>query len=400
MNSCISCDKFELKYFFYCVAFVVIEIYISLFIFNEDNIITDHNLLYSFCFFFGYLLNIIPDWISHKQSKGKENLITNKIEKENIHSIEYIYNRPYEKYLSKKEILKILIICLILLLADIIENIAIIIENNDFAEEKKYDDNYIFIEYIIIFLAPKLGKEVYYKHQYISFFILILFEVIKNIYFFIKDLYKKINIISIVLNIIYCILYSIYYLYIKGLMKYKFISPYKCNYMIGIINVPIIILMFFIISFTPLGIKKDNNDYYYDNTIELFKDLGNINTKNMIRLISLPFIFGIYSFIVIKIIYDYSIFHMYIPFLMQYFKENITRNFDLAENIFLISSFFIELIMILVFLGIIEIKFCGLNENLKRNIELRSMTESSLAIENDDDDDEIDDERNDEITKL
>ena len=56
--------------------------------------------------------------------------------------------------------------------------------------------------------------------------------------------------------------------------------------------------------------------------------------------------------------------------------------------------------MILVFLEIIEIKFCGLNENLKRNIELRSMTESSLDIENDDDDDEIDDERNDEATKL
>ncbi len=103
MNSYISCDKFELKYFFYCVLFVVIEIYINFFIFNEGNIITDHNLLYSFCFFFGYLLNIIPAWISHKLSKGKENLITNKLEKENIHSIEYIYNRPYEKYLSTKK---------------------------------------------------------------------------------------------------------------------------------------------------------------------------------------------------------------------------------------------------------------------------------------------------------
>ena len=55
--------------------------------------------------------------------------------------------------------------------------------------------------------------------------------------------------------------------------------------------------------------------------------------------------------------------------------------------------------MILVFLEIIEIKFCGLNENVKRNIELRSLNESSLAIENDDDD-EFDDERNDEATKL
>ena len=334
MNSCIFCDKFELKYFFYCVLHVIVQIYFTYFIYlNDLEIITEHNLLYSFCFFFGYLLNIIPAWISHKLSKGKENLITNKLEKENIHSIEYIYNRPYEKYLPKKEILNFLLICLILLLADIIENYSILFEYDYFDVYQKYNDDYILFEYLIIFVALKLGKEVYYKHQYISFFILILFEVIKNIYFYIKKLYKKINIISIVLSIIYSILYAIYYLYIKGLMKYNYIPPYKCNFMIGVINVPIIILMSFIISYTPLG--NDKSEYYYDNIFELFKDLGNINTKNMIRLISLPFFFGIYAFIVIRIINDYSIFHMYIPFLIQYFIENIIQNFEFIEAIFL-----------------------------------------------------------------
>ena len=48
--------------------------------------------------------------------------------------------------------------------------------------------------------------------------------------------------------------------------------------------------------------------------------------------------------------------------------------------------------MILVFLEIIEINCCGLNKNLKRNIESRGIIDSSLNIENDDDDDEIDDE--------
>ena len=38
--------------------------------------------------------------------------------------------------------------------------------------------------------------------------------------------------------------------------------------------------------------------------------------------------------------------------------------------------------MILVFLEIIELNFCGLNENLKRNIEIRSYSESSFTIEN------------------
>ena len=65
-------------------------------------------------------------------------------------------------------------------------------------------------------------------------------------------------------------------------MKYKYISPYKCNFMIGVINVPIIILISFIISFTPLGNTK--NDYYYDNIFELYKNFGESVAKNIIIL--------------------------------------------------------------------------------------------------------------------
>ena len=92
-------------------------------------------------------------------------------------------------------------------------------------------------------------------------------------------------------------------------MKYKFISPYKYNFMIGVINTPIIILMYFVISFTTLGKEGINNIYYYDNIFKLFNDLGKIDVKNAILIILAPFVFGIYAFIVIKIIYDYSIFH-------------------------------------------------------------------------------------------
>ena len=374
MKFCISLGNFELKYFFYCFLFVILSLFMSYFIYcDHENIIKEHYLLHSFCFFLGYLLNIIPFWISLKQSKGKEKPLINKLNKEKNYS---------------KEILKILFICLILLLADIIENIGNKIENNDYSEKKQYNDDYFFIEYLIIFIVPKLGKEVYYKHQYISFLILILVEIIKNIYFFIKNLYKKAHIISVFINIIYSILYSIYYLYIKGLMKYKFISPYKCNFMIGVINFPIIILISFIISFTSLGNTK--NYYYYDNIFELFKNIENINAKNIILLILAPFAFGIYAFILIKIIYDYSIFHIYIPIIIQYFIENIVKNFDLIEIIFLISSFFIELIFIFVFVEIIEINCCGLNKNLKRNIQSRGTIDSSLAMENNDDDERID----------
>ena len=162
MKFCISFGKFELKYFFYCVLFFIIEIFIYFFVYNDnDSIINKHYLLHSFCYFLGFLLNFILIWISQEEKP-----IINK---------------------STKDILKFFFICLILLLADLIENIQDIISayNN---LDNIYNDYFIFTKFLIFFLVSKFDNEVYYKHQNISFFILIVLEVIKNIYFFIQKL--------------------------------------------------------------------------------------------------------------------------------------------------------------------------------------------------------------------
>ena len=300
MKFCISFGKLELKYLLYLILLFILEIYIYYcFDYNKLYIIDEHLLFHSFCFFLGYLLNIILAWISYIKSKENEKFLANPFKEITNESIEHKDDHPYQKHLLIANIFIFFFICLILLFADILENIESIIEEN-FYNEKNYDDEFIFIQFLSIFLTHKLGKEVYYKHQNISFSILLLVEIIKNFYFYIKKLYKITTIISIILNIINSNLYAIYYFYVKGLMKYKFILPAKCNCMIGIINVPLIILTYFIISFTPLG--NINNDYYYDNIFELFKDLGNIDIKNAILLILLPFVYGIFQFIVIKII--------------------------------------------------------------------------------------------------
>ena len=91
MKFCISLGKFELKYFFYCVLIILIEIYNYYFVYyDEEKIISEHYQMHSFCFFLGYLLNIIPAWINNKNSKEKGNHIENKHEGVNNNSIEYI----------------------------------------------------------------------------------------------------------------------------------------------------------------------------------------------------------------------------------------------------------------------------------------------------------------------
>ena len=169
-----------------------------------------------------------------------------------------------------------------------------IIEENE--NESIYGNRFIFIEYLLIFQIPH-SSDVYYKHQNFSFLIFILIEIIKLIVFSI--LYKIFNnYLGLFIEIISSIFYVFYYIYIKRLMKYKFISPYKCNFVIGIINFPLIIIMYFIISFTSLGDEK--SEYYVDNIFNLFND--GLDAINTMRLILFPIAYGISFSLFYKII--------------------------------------------------------------------------------------------------
>ena len=411
MKFCFSFGMFDIKYFIYCFLFLTLDIYIMFFIYNEDgdteniNIINKHLFLDPLCYYAGFLLNIIPALIAYKFSKTENKKPkTSKLLEENASSIEYIYNNPYDQYLSTKEFTKFIIVCIFFLLADLIEIIqSLIVDEDEFDDDEEND--YLFVQFLIIFLVPKIiSKTKYYKHQNISFLILFIIETIKTIINFIffqkMFLYK---LLIIVLNIIDAILNSICFLYIKGLMKNKFISPYKCCYIIGMINTPIIIIIYIIFSFVYPGKCEpkvynydDNGDYCLD-IFKLFGDIGS-SAKNIIRLITFPFTYGLLMAMLTKTINEFTLYHIYIPYLIESFINNINKfstekqkeNEDLVFIIILISSFFIELIVILVFLEIIEVKFWGMNENLKKNIELRAMTEtdSILCIDDNDDDDD------------
>ena len=415
MKFCFSFGMFDIKYFIYCFLFLTLDIYIMFFIYNEDgdteniNIINKHLFLDPLCYYAGFLLNIIPALIAYKFSKTENKKPkTSKLLEENASSIEYIYNNPYDQYLSTKEFTKFIIVCIFFLLADLIEIIqSLIVDEDEFDDDEEND--YLFVQFLIIFLVPKIiSKTKYYKHQNISFLILFIIDTIKTIINFI--FFQKMSpykLLIIVLNIIDAILNSICFLYIKGLMKNKFISPYKCCYIIGMINTPIIIIIYIIFSFVypgkcePKAYNYDDNGDYCLDIFKLFGDIGS-SAKNIIRLITFPFTYGLLMAMLTKTINEFTLYHIYIPYLIESFINNINKfstekqkeNKALVFIIILISSFFIELIVILVFLEIIEVKFWGMNENLKKNIELRAMTETDSILSIDDNDDDDDAERN------
>jgi len=276
MTFCISFGVFKLKYLLYCILYFIYEIYIMFFIyeFDESNngIFQKHKLLDSFCFILGYLLNFIPSWMFYKISKTKQG---NGLIDQEKKSIKYIYNNPYIQDLSTKDIIKFLGMCLMLLSLEFIELILKKLNEDD---PQQYEDDFLLFKFLVVFVLPKYFSEVYYIHKNISIIIFILVEITKITFWIIRDKeYEKKNFIIItILRVIYSSLSAFYYLYIKDLMRHKYISPYKCNFMIGLINFPLFIIIMFIISFTPLG-KKENKVFFCDNIFELFQDIAELN---------------------------------------------------------------------------------------------------------------------------
>ena len=105
---------------------------------------------------------------------------------------------------------------------------------------------------------------------------------------------------------------------------------------------------------------------------------------------------GIYGVLINKTMNDFSIYHLLIlcnieEFIKQIVNPNKT-NFDL---IILLIFFFIEFLMYLIFLEIIELNFCGLSQNIRKNIKKRALNDSKLEDDNDNRDSFIDNNNDD-----
>ena len=86
------------------------------------------------------------------------------------------------------------------------------------------------------------------------------------------------------------------------------------------------------------------------------------------------FIYGVYNILFSLIVKDYTICHIFLYYQFNvfesYFKE---KNITIASIIINSVSILIEIFITLVFLEIIELKFCGINQDIKENIGKRAI---------------------------
>jgi len=356
MGKYIAFGQFDKKYFLYIILIGLFSIIKEIYgYFNKERY---NNMLMSiFILNFFLSLFIIPDKIINKNilSKGK-----------NTSNLNY--------KLKFKDFIFIIINSLLLLLYQILENIKDYSKIDFNFAKKKISYNFRII--ILFIISILMFKATYYKHQYFSFSYIILFISIQ----FIFDLFFfQFDFVIFCLNLIMDISISIYFGLSKKFMEKYYFSPYKICYLSGIINGIISLIIYFIISHIPCEKNNCNIIYnekkYFDN---IYSFISTLNLNKI--LLFLEKIFQAFtSFLINLVIQNYTISHIFICNL-EFFGLKLGIEYKPLYIIFSICFGIFELLMSLVFLEFIELKFCELNKNLKKNINKRVIEEENSDI--------------------
>ena len=255
---CISCGTCNKKYC--CLIFGVWLTLLALDIINipfmffykenfEENKFNIINIMsYSFFSSFCESLMIIPDLILKRKIKSEKEVSSNKELKRNI-TIEYIFN-PNTVIFSLKENIYFFSAALLKLILDIIF-ILYQYYYTKFNHPTMVLMYYFHFELICLFLLSKLMfNNKYYRHQYFSIIVLAIVGLGKFIiYFYNKGLGHFF--LHLLIHLTYSTFKSLLTVYMKGLMEYKYVTPYKACYLMGIFNFFITTIIYIIVSFYP-----------------------------------------------------------------------------------------------------------------------------------------------------
>ena len=364
----ISFGKVDKKIIQICAVIIIIYVFINLIeylyfknnegdILKNDllNLLIEHGLLALF---------EIPEYIirrrlaSEKIEKQKKGLINN-------NKVIYIFNFPYKASNIKKLIISIIIIVLYY----IFELMNRIIQKTYSPVKTYFSQDYMILSDILcLYLIFRLKhKTIFYKHQNISLVLIFVMEVTRYLYELfnfrgINNFKFPENLHSIISPILFTLFSSIFYYSLKYFMQYNYYSPIFISFLIGIIYTILSIILLIIFLNIDCGAKE---------FCILLSETKNISGISILLYILISIFSAIEMFLILLIIYYFSIFHIAIPFifldLFQYIF-NLIAEFDKYELIIIIFTFSIEILSIFLFLEIIELNFCGFTYNLNKNI--------------------------------
>jgi len=379
----ISCGIFDKAYiYFFIIFFIFVILLLIIYIICENKFhFKDNIVFYMFFENIGQILCFIPEKIidkfcfKPKEDPNKSNNLF-KREKQTL-AIELIFN-DFSYKLTYKDMIYISCASLFLI---IIDYLNLLIQMNKDYTILLSEQYYFVLLLLLIIFSYLIYKIKFYKHQIYSISFIILLGMIRYVIKFITS--KNFDTLYIFLELVTTLLESIVIVYTKGLMEYKYFSPYKICYVFGLVNSIIIIIISLIAFFF---IKYDNENCYFqgkeicyfENLFIAFKDFGILS---FLYIILLSIIYGILKFLYNMIMSKYTIFHLFLFIQNREFTNNIYKEFRDIIMLSIISiSYILEFFMVLVFLEIIELNFLGLDENVKRKIKDRADDEVILSL--------------------
>ena len=411
-NRCISCGKCNKKYSLLILGVililgVLIGVMFGFSSYAKSVNINDKILLnfmtYAFFVNLGESLMIIPELILKREiSLDNYNSNTKHVNIIDKRSYKYIFNKKIN--FSLKENIYFYSAGILKLFLDTL-HIVYQVKIDDFTDEsidfiKMMTYSFQF-ELLFLFLLSKIMYNTqFYKHQYISIIILTLLGLAKFIVKNSGNMEKFF--LRFFIHIGYSFFKSLITVYIKGLMEYKYFSPYKACYKFGIVNVIIMTILNIGASFFPCDSFSCqvtfNKKRYFANILAIFSIPG-------------LFMFIIFILKAITLVLEYNIIHNFtvchsflIIQLTQFLEASSIKMMGDSKAYLAITliNFVLSIFLIFLFLEIIEINIFKISHNTKTNIEMRGITDSTVLLtineeNNFNEEEEVEKERNDSI---
>jgi hypothetical protein len=285
------------------------------------------------------------------------------------HSHMYYENKPQRRRCLNYSLLVLLFI------ATIVMKIIVKTAKGEMSEASAsynpiadYEFLKLSIEMICLIIISKiLLKYKYFIHHVISITIFIVIGIICDIFI---DKYEKLRKDGIYnfLDIFAIIIDSLYYCYIRYLMEKKFVHYWNIGLTLGLTLTTFATLLLFVVL-----IDKDKSDSDTAMIYSFYRSFqeGNIGLiiLKQFTIILLNFFLSTFTFLTsfyfepsfVLISYEFSKFY-------QVLKDH-------PEKAYVVVFFILQFFCLMIVLEIIELNFCALNKNTKRNISQRGMSE-------------------------
>ena len=389
-------------------------------IFGFQPVLYGHFVISSIYAYIGYIIfSLILNLISKKLTKNNDYISeTQMIKKRSLTTKSKTFDSQADK-ISRKKILKAIGICSVFVIANDFIKIVFLYDVGLFNIWTFY------IIFILIFMKRHYVVQIFRHQKYSMILVIVVCTILLLLSTFFpyneqsdKNAYQKVKEITgnysyfllfLIIFVLYTCATSFFIVYSKALMEIEMIPPYMIILITGIIG---LILNFILLTFTSIFkctmdnfiknicITFNKEGAFYDNLLIYFSNLKSIYNDDSTRSQFFIEIFVVYPLYLIFSFLElvcqiFAIYYLNPNYILIYdpIYFGILRMIFLFYNIKTISTFIyiyqfllLESAEIFAFLGylvyleVLELKFCGLDHDLKRHIIYRNDYETNKAL--------------------